>query len=107
MILIRAQSLNLTVNAVTEQDKLNTMETKQFLAKFRGGVGDSVLAFEGSDLLGVGQRGRQGLDIQRPCVDMRINAEVGSGAVKEGLRLLPALPGLQEFRADGVQCPLA
>ena len=64
MVLVGTKSFDLAVRTVTEENEFYSMETKQFLAKFGSSIGYSVFAFEGCDLLRIGERSRKGFDIK-------------------------------------------
>ena len=94
------------MGALPEEDEFNAMETQQFLSEFRSGIGDSVLALEHVDLLCVRKGRRERLGIQRPGVNVRVDAESGRRTIEEGFRLLPVRTGLEEGLADGVDLAL-
>ena len=82
------------------------MESKKFLSEFGSGIGDTILTFKGSYLFRIGEGCGESLDVKRPGVDMGVDTEIRCGSIKEGLRLLPALAGLEEFGADGIEFAL-
>ena len=85
MVLNSLQGIYRAVLSVAEQDELDTVESKQLGTQFGRCVCYSVLTFKCCNLLGVAQSGGQSLNIQRPCVDVRINTEISSGTVEECL----------------------
>ena len=107
MVLVTLQGGYGAVPAVPEQDELDAVETQQFLAQLGRGIRDAILAAQEFHLLRVGQFGCQAVHVQRPGVDMRVDAEVRRSAEQEGFGLFPGLAGLQELGADGVQFALA
>ena len=97
MVFVGTKGFDLAVSSVTEENEFYSMETKQFLAKFGGRIGYSIFAFEGCDLLRIGERSRKGFDIKGPGVDVRIDTEIRCCSVEESLGFLPALAGLEEL----------
>ena len=83
MVLISLQGTYGAVLSVAEQDELDTVESQQFGTQFGRCVCYSVLTFKGCNLLGVAQCGSQSLYVKRPCVNVRINSEIGSSTVQE------------------------
>ena len=81
------------------------METEQLLTEFVAGVcvaaPRAVVSYVHSlDLQIVGQRLRQSRKVERPSVDMRVDAEIGCRAEKECLALLVGRACLKENVAD-------
>ena len=104
--LLGSQVGNLAVGSITEDDKLNAMESKKFLSEFTSGISNTVLTFELSHLVGILQGSGKSVGIKRPSVDVRVDTEVGSCTIKERLTLLPFLACLKEDCADFVDVTL-
>ena len=73
------------------------MEAEQLLAELVGGVCNAVVAVvELRYLVAVLQFGDKSVKVERPSVDVRVDAEVCGCAVEEGFRLLPIASGFKE-----------
>ena len=94
------------VLSVTEEDELDAVEAQEFLAQFGSGIGNAVFAFEHGYLVGVTEGRCKGFGVQRPGVDVRVDAEGSGGTVEEGFGLFPVFAGFEEGLADGVDVGL-
>ena len=97
---------NLAIGTITEDDKLDAMESEQLLSQLSSCVCNAVFTLKFGHLVGVLQCGGQSVGIQGPCVDVRIDTEVGGGTIEECLALLPLFAGLKEYLADVVDITL-
>ena len=70
------------------------MEPQEFLAQLGSSIGDAILTFHHGHLIGSAERRREGFDIQRPGVDMGIDAEYSGRAIQERLGLFPVFTGI-------------
>ena len=82
--------------AFSEEDELNAVEAQERLSEFLSGIGVAREAFgvilsaflvgvHGSNLCRVGQCHCQALQVERPGVDVRVDAEVAGCAIEERL----------------------
>ena len=87
--------------AIGEEDVLDAVEAEQRVAETLAGHHVAVVAVQRLNHGGTVHQGVEGGLVQRPGVDVRVDAEVACGTEQEGLAHLPLGTGLQEDVAGG------
>ena len=92
--------------SLAEQDVLDAVEAQQSVAELFTSHGTVLIVSQHLNHVVTGHQVIEGILIQRPRVDVRIDTEVGGGAEQEGLALLPPLAGFEEAHGSLVEVGL-
>ena len=91
---------------LTEEDELDAVETEQGIAELFSGYHAVFIGGEGGNHVGTAHQVVEGVFIERPRVDVGVDAEVGCGAEEEGLAHFPPLAGFEEGDGGGIHVGL-
>ena len=86
--------------AVAEEDVLDAVEAQQGVAQTLASHHVAFLTVEGVNHGGTVHQRVEGILVEGPAVDVRVDAEVASGTEEEGFALLPCLAGGEEGLAS-------
>ena len=92
--------------AICKEDILNTVETKQSIAQTLSSHDITILAGEVGNHSRAVHQGIESTLVQRPRVDVRVNAKIASGTKEECLALFPPSTGIKKSLAGCLQTVL-
>ena len=91
---------------LTEKDELDAVEAEQGIAELLAGHHAVFIGGEGGNHVGTGHQVVESVFVERPRVDVWVDAEVGGGAKEEGLAHFPPLAGFEEGDGGGIHIGL-